>query len=117
MASRERAGLAQPHRHTEQQAKREVQLPRSLQRLVQRPTLCAADEAHQPHAKRRAQQWQPPPGSCDYELLFSAPPARRAAIDASGAPVTWLGQVVAGDELLLRDAAGRVVELRGFEHR
>jgi thiamine-monophosphate kinase len=51
----------------------------------------------------------------DYELLFTALPERRAAIEAA-VPVTWLGGVRAGAGAVFRDAAGRVVDLEGFEH-
>jgi thiamine-monophosphate kinase len=58
----------------------------------------------------------------DYELLFSAEPGRRAAIEraaaTAGARVSWLGEVRAGRALVeLRGADGRVVELSGYEHR
>jgi thiamine-monophosphate kinase len=51
----------------------------------------------------------------DYELLFTAPPERRAQIEAA-LPVTWLGGVREGAGVVFRDADGRVVELDGFEH-
>jgi thiamine-monophosphate kinase len=56
-------------------------------------------------------------GGEDYELLFTVPPdrrdaAERAASDA-GAPLTWLGGVVAGSSVRFAGASG---ELRGFEH-
>ena len=55
-------------------------------------------------------------GGDDYELLFTIAPDRRAAAEAA-APVTWLGDVVAGRGLVLLDADGRPVEgLRGYEH-
>jgi thiamine-monophosphate kinase len=55
-------------------------------------------------------------GGDDYELLFTMPPARRAAAEAV-APVTWLGEVAAGRGLVLVGADGRPVEgLRGYEH-
>lgn len=56
----------------------------------------------------------------DYELLFTAPPERRSAVEgaaaATGVAVTWLGDVRAGAGAALRDAAGALVELRGYEH-
>jgi thiamine-monophosphate kinase len=57
----------------------------------------------------------------DYELLFTAPPERRAAIEqtlrATGARVSWLGDVRAGGGLVeIRAADGSVVDLRGYEH-
>jgi thiamine-monophosphate kinase len=55
-------------------------------------------------------------GGDDYELLFTIAPERRAAAEA-GAPVTWLGDVRAGQGVVLLDAGGRPVEgLRGYEH-
>jgi thiamine-monophosphate kinase len=56
-------------------------------------------------------------GGDDYELLFTIDPDARAAAEAA-APVTWLGEVRAGEGLVLLDAAGRPLEgLRGFEHQ
>ncbi len=55
-------------------------------------------------------------GGDDYELLFTIAPERRAAAEAA-APVTWLGDVRAGQGLVLLDSGGRPVEgLRGYEH-
>jgi thiamine-monophosphate kinase len=51
----------------------------------------------------------------DYELLFTAPPARRDAVEAA-APVTWLGDVRVGAGVLFRTATGEAVALEGFEH-
>ena len=51
----------------------------------------------------------------DYELLFTAPPARRAAVEAA-APVSWLGAVAAGSGLVIRDRSGDPLALEGFEH-
>jgi thiamine-monophosphate kinase len=58
----------------------------------------------------------------DYELLFTAPPDRREAVEraaaATGTRVAWLGDVRAGGGLVeLRAADGEIVELRGYEHR
>jgi thiamine-monophosphate kinase len=58
----------------------------------------------------------------DYELLFTASPERRDAVEraaaATGTRVTWLGDVGAGGGLVeLHDAAGGIVELSGYEHR
>jgi thiamine-monophosphate kinase len=51
----------------------------------------------------------------DYELCLCAAPADRTAIEAA-APVTWIGQVVAGAPEA-RFAGGRGVEpLLGFDH-
>jgi thiamine-monophosphate kinase len=56
-------------------------------------------------------------GGDDYELLFTIPPDRREAAEAA-APVTWLGEVVAGSGLVLVGRDGRPVEgLSGYEHR
>ena len=51
----------------------------------------------------------------DYELLFTAPPERREAVEAA-APVSWLGDVREGSGVAFRTAAGDVVALDGFEH-
>jgi thiamine-monophosphate kinase len=51
----------------------------------------------------------------DYELLFTAPPAQRRAIEAA-VPVTWLGGVGAGSGVVFRDEAGGALVLEGFEH-
>jgi thiamine-monophosphate kinase len=58
----------------------------------------------------------------DYELLFTAPPDRRAAVEraavATGTRVTWLGDVRAGGGLVeIRAPDGALVDLRGYEHR
>jgi thiamine-monophosphate kinase len=58
----------------------------------------------------------------DYELLFTAAPERRGGIEraaaATGARVSWLGDVRAGGGLVeLRAPDGRPVELSGYEHR
>ena len=60
-------------------------------------------------------------GGDDYELLVTVPEARRdaaaAAAEAAGAPLTWLGEVRAGEGLVMVDAAGtRVRGLEGYEH-
>jgi thiamine-monophosphate kinase len=53
----------------------------------------------------------------DFELLFTAPPERREAIDqAAGVPVTWFGEVREGGGLWLLAAGGRPVVLTGYEH-
>jgi thiamine-monophosphate kinase len=52
-------------------------------------------------------------GGDDYELLFTAPVARRAAVaaaaQASGTPVTRIGRIEAEPGLRLVDAQGRPV--------
>jgi thiamine-monophosphate kinase len=61
-------------------------------------------------------------GGDDYELLFSAPPERdaavRAAAAAAGVRVTPVGRLVAEPGLQVLDAQGRAlaVEVRGFDH-
>jgi thiamine-monophosphate kinase len=56
----------------------------------------------------------------DYELLFTAAPSKREAVEeaaaATGVRVSWLGDVRAGAGVALRDARGALVELRGYEH-
>jgi thiamine-monophosphate kinase len=57
----------------------------------------------------------------DYELLFTAPPERRAHVEqaaaATGTRVSWLGDVRAGGGLVeIRARDGAVVDLRGYEH-
>ena len=57
----------------------------------------------------------------DYELLFTAPPGRRAEIEraatTTGTRVSWLGDVRAGRGLVdIRAADGTPVDLRGYEH-
>ncbi len=51
-------------------------------------------------------------GGDDYELLFTAPPARRAAVQQAaadaGVPVTRIGTIDAAPGLRLRDAQGRL---------
>jgi thiamine-monophosphate kinase len=55
-------------------------------------------------------------GGDDYELLFTTPAARRREAEAT-AEVTWLGEVGAGDGLVLVGLDGRpVAGLRGYEH-
>jgi thiamine-monophosphate kinase len=57
----------------------------------------------------------------DYELMFTAPPAARAAVEraavAAGTRASWLGDVRAGGGVALRAPGGGLVELRGYEHR
>jgi thiamine-monophosphate kinase len=60
-------------------------------------------------------------GGDDYELLVSAPPERRKALDGAAAGVgvslTWLGRAEAGAGVVLRTAAGGVLEGGGYEHQ
>jgi len=57
-------------------------------------------------------------GGDDYELLFTAPDDRRAAIEAgAGLAVAWLGSVEAGSGVVLTGSDGAPAEqLRGYEH-
>jgi thiamine-monophosphate kinase len=59
-------------------------------------------------------------GGDDYELLFTAAPERRDAVEAAarsaGTWVRWLGRVGAGTGVTLVGADGRPVGLAGFEH-
>ena len=55
-------------------------------------------------------------GGDDYELLFTIAAERRAAAEAA-ATVSWLGEVVAGNGVVLVGEDGRPVEgLSGYEH-
>ncbi|HKP20456.1 MAG TPA: hypothetical protein VJT68_03005, partial [Thermoleophilaceae bacterium] len=54
-------------------------------------------------------------GGDDYELLVTVPPARRYAA-ARTAPLTWIGEVSAGRELVLLGPDGPVTGLSGYEH-
>ncbi|HMN92881.1 MAG TPA: thiamine-phosphate kinase [Hydrogenophaga sp.] len=61
-------------------------------------------------------------GGDDYELLFTAPPDRRARIEAlqaaCGTPLTRIGQITAGQALEIVDAAGQTLrgDFSGFDH-
>jgi thiamine-monophosphate kinase len=61
-------------------------------------------------------------GGDDYELLFTAPAQRRAAIEAAarsaGVPVTCCGHIEAEPGLRVRDANGGILPMnwRGFDH-
>lgn len=60
-------------------------------------------------------------GGDDYELLFTAPPSRRAQVLAAAArsatPVTCCGRIVPGRDLVVLDDAGQQLEApRGFDH-
>jgi thiamine-monophosphate kinase len=61
-------------------------------------------------------------GGDDYELLFTAPPARRDAVltvaGRAGVAVTHCGEIVSGTGLRVLDAAGRDLPTawRGFDH-
>jgi len=57
-------------------------------------------------------------GGEDYELLVTAPPERRMALEraAAGSSLTWIGQVAAGTGLMMRSGDGGLLDLDGFEH-
>jgi thiamine-monophosphate kinase len=61
-------------------------------------------------------------GGDDYELVFTAPPHRRALVQAAGlasnTPVTWIGSVCAGSSVRLIDAEGRDMthSFTSFDH-
>jgi len=59
-------------------------------------------------------------GGEDYELLFTAPPSLRAAVESTlaelGCPVTWIGSVESGSGVAFSDQHGERRGLRGFEH-
>ncbi len=60
----------------------------------------------------------------DYELLFTAPPGARAAIEtaaaSAGTEVSWIGRILPtgaqDDRVRLLDAEGRSRRLRGWDH-
>jgi thiamine-monophosphate kinase len=56
----------------------------------------------------------------DFELLFTAPPQRREAIEQAAASlgerVAWIGEASAGSGVRLLRADGSVAELSGYEH-
>jgi thiamine-monophosphate kinase len=54
-------------------------------------------------------------GGDDYELLFTAPEARVRAVEAVG-ELTWIGSVITGSGLTMRDRSGSPVALEGYEH-
>lgn len=62
-------------------------------------------------------------GGDDYELVFTAPPGRTAAVAAAAAaaavPVTAIGRIVADGGVTVLDAAGRPLALvaGGYQHR
>ncbi|MEO9383149.1 hypothetical protein [Chromobacterium phragmitis] len=61
-------------------------------------------------------------GGDDYELIFTAPPSRRADIEAAaqacGCRVSRIGRTLAGKGCALLDAEGRAVKLdkEGYDH-
>jgi thiamine-monophosphate kinase len=57
-------------------------------------------------------------GGEDYELLFTAPPARIKKLRSLRLPVTEIGMIVRGKDLSLIDGAGKRTPLtpRGYEH-
>jgi thiamine-monophosphate kinase len=58
-------------------------------------------------------------GGDDYELLFTAPADRRAAVSAAaqlaGVPVHNIGRMVSGRDLIVRDEQGQALDLAGFQ--
>ena len=54
-------------------------------------------------------------GGDDYELLVTVPEERREAAEAA-APLTWIGEVSAGNGLVLLGRDGPVSGLSGYEH-
>ncbi len=61
-------------------------------------------------------------GGDDYELCFTAPPSRRAAIaamaDDMALPLTLIGAMKAGNVVVVRDAQGEAIKVptAGFDH-
>lgn len=86
-----------------------------LDALPASPALAALRD---PVARRRFQC----SGGDDYELCFTAPPARheavRAALSARGVQAACIGSIRAGSSLVAQDAQGRAVRLEpdGFDH-
>jgi thiamine-monophosphate kinase len=101
-----------------------------LGHLLQRSGVGAQVELHRlPHSQVLA--GQPPAlrlecllaGGDDYELLFCAPPARRAAVQQAAAvaqvPVQCIGRITAEPGLRVLDEAGRPLDLsrlQAFDH-
>jgi thiamine-monophosphate kinase len=54
-------------------------------------------------------------GGDDYELLVTVPADRRGAAEAA-VTLSWIGEVSAGEGLVLLGTAGPVSGLRGYEH-
>jgi thiamine-monophosphate kinase len=54
-------------------------------------------------------------GGDDYELMVTVPPECREAVEAA-APLTWIGEVSAGNGLVLLGPDGPVSGLSGYEH-
>jgi thiamine-monophosphate kinase len=53
----------------------------------------------------------------DFELLFTAPPERREAIErAAGLPVSWIGEARDGSGLRLLAPGGGELDVTGYEH-
>ena len=61
-------------------------------------------------------------GGDDYEILFAAPELREGVLASlsreAGVPVTCIGRMVAGNDVVVRDAAGRAMEMGqgGYQH-
>jgi len=103
-------GVATDARHLAERSEVEVEL-----RLAELPLQAGVEEVARA-AGRDPRELAATAGD-DYELLFTAPPERREAIEsAAGLPVTWLGRVRAGRGLVLFGERDEPVELRGYEH-
>jgi thiamine-monophosphate kinase len=104
-------GVATDARHLAEQSSVEILV--DLERLPLEPGLRgAAEELGRDPLELAASAGE------DYELLFAAPPERRAAIEQAvgDLPVTWIGEAREGKGLRLLAAGGRAIELRGYEH-
>jgi thiamine-monophosphate kinase len=57
-------------------------------------------------------------GGEDYELLFTAPPARRIPRQIAGVAITEIGQIIRGHRILVSNPNRVAYELhpRGWEH-
>ena len=59
-------------------------------------------------------------GGDDYELLFTAAPENRSALEACSLPhgLSRIGRIVSGEGVRLLDARGARIDtdVRGFEH-
>jgi thiamine-monophosphate kinase len=56
-------------------------------------------------------------GGDDYELLFTAPPGKRVPAQIAGVPITQIGHITRGKNVvLITKGAGVLLEPRGWEH-
>jgi thiamine-monophosphate kinase len=103
-------GVATDARHLAERSGVEVVVV--LERLPLAPGLADAAGAH----GRNALELAAAAGE-DFELLFTAPPERRDAVErAAGLPVSWIGEAREGSGLRLLGASGREVAISGYEH-